>query len=330
MTILEAVGHPLRIHHVARSDDEIDRLVAESLERVGSRSGRPLLIQVPERPVWWPKTAGRACTGDHPRPGARRRRRASLDARHERARQGARVDGRLEARSRTHLSLRHSRPSNGAKYFCDRIAIMYLGKIVEIGSAAEVYADPAIRTRRRCLTRFRSRIRATTCRVIYRAVRFRTPPSHPSVARSTRAVHGHSLRVAGRAATFGRHLNSVGRRLGRLSFSASELWLAISAGSTRRLRWHSSPRRAVTEETNWWRSSSRTVRSRRTTRSGRESNRRTSAQMGCRSSFTTTSILSCSRSPMAKSRSRLPVTCTDRISPIDEQSHPKASLVGTC
>jgi oligopeptide/dipeptide ABC transporter ATP-binding protein len=29
-----------------------------------------------------------------------------------------------------------------AKFFCDRIAIMYLGKIVEIGRAAEIYDDP--------------------------------------------------------------------------------------------------------------------------------------------------------------------------------------------
>ena len=29
-----------------------------------------------------------------------------------------------------------------AKFFCDRIAIMYLGRIVEIGPAEEIYADP--------------------------------------------------------------------------------------------------------------------------------------------------------------------------------------------
>ena len=32
--------------------------------------------------------------------------------------------------------------SRTARYFCDRIAIMYLGRIIEIGSAAEVYANP--------------------------------------------------------------------------------------------------------------------------------------------------------------------------------------------
>jgi oligopeptide/dipeptide ABC transporter ATP-binding protein len=29
-----------------------------------------------------------------------------------------------------------------AKFFCDRIAIMYLGKIVELGPAAQIYSDP--------------------------------------------------------------------------------------------------------------------------------------------------------------------------------------------
>ena len=35
MTILDAVGHPLRIHHIAKGDVEVRRLVSQSLERVG-------------------------------------------------------------------------------------------------------------------------------------------------------------------------------------------------------------------------------------------------------------------------------------------------------
>ncbi len=40
----------------------------------------------------------------------------------------------------TYLYITHDLAT--AKFFCDRIAIMYLGKIVEIGPAAEIYADP--------------------------------------------------------------------------------------------------------------------------------------------------------------------------------------------
>ena len=40
----------------------------------------------------------------------------------------------------TYLYITHDLAT--AKFFCDRIAIMYLGKIVEIGPAAEIYDDP--------------------------------------------------------------------------------------------------------------------------------------------------------------------------------------------
>jgi oligopeptide/dipeptide ABC transporter ATP-binding protein len=40
----------------------------------------------------------------------------------------------------TYLYITHDLAT--AKFFCDRIAIMYLGRIVEIGPAAEIYADP--------------------------------------------------------------------------------------------------------------------------------------------------------------------------------------------
>jgi len=40
----------------------------------------------------------------------------------------------------TYLYITHDLAT--AKFFCDRIAIMYLGRIVEIGPAAQIYADP--------------------------------------------------------------------------------------------------------------------------------------------------------------------------------------------
>ena len=100
-----------------------------------------------------------------------------------------------------------------ARYFCDRIAIMYLGRIVEIGSAAEIYARPASsRTRRRCSRRSPSRTRRHTCRATSPAARCPTPRSRRSAARSTRAARGRSGRAAGRAATCARCSRSAGRR----------------------------------------------------------------------------------------------------------------------
>src|SRR5205823_4515355 len=40
----------------------------------------------------------------------------------------------------THLFITHDLAT--AKFLCDRIAIMYLGKIAETGAASTIYADP--------------------------------------------------------------------------------------------------------------------------------------------------------------------------------------------
>src|SRR5207247_7919135 len=40
----------------------------------------------------------------------------------------------------TYLSITHDLAT--AKFFCDRIAIMYLGRIVEIGPSRQIYDDP--------------------------------------------------------------------------------------------------------------------------------------------------------------------------------------------
>ena len=63
-----------------------------------------------------------------------------LDARHERAGQDSRAHAESEARVRLHLYITHDLAT--AKFFCDRIAILYLGRIVEIGPSAAIYEDP--------------------------------------------------------------------------------------------------------------------------------------------------------------------------------------------
>ena len=72
--------------------------------RGGPRAGRALAgravpEQVPARPVRWAEAAGGDRPGDHPRPRAAGRRRAGLDARHERAGQDPAADARPEAAS---------------------------------------------------------------------------------------------------------------------------------------------------------------------------------------------------------------------------------------
>ena len=105
-----------------------------------ARAGRPRRpssgsrTELAERPLGRPEAARRDRAGDHhrPRPGGRRR--ARLDARHERAGEDPRPDDRPQDAARADVRLRHARPGVGAKFFCDRVAIMYLGRIVEIGT----------------------------------------------------------------------------------------------------------------------------------------------------------------------------------------------------
>ncbi len=61
---------------------------------------------------------------------------------------------------------------------CDRVAVMYLGRIVELGTTEQVLGDPSIRTRRPCSRwpRASSRARARAC--CCRASRPTRPRSH--------------------------------------------------------------------------------------------------------------------------------------------------------
>ena len=92
--------------------EERERLVAEALERVGLAPARAVHRQVPDRPLRRPEAARGARPGDHPRPRRADRRRAGLDARHERAGEDPRADDRAQARARPHLRLHHPRPGD--------------------------------------------------------------------------------------------------------------------------------------------------------------------------------------------------------------------------
>jgi peptide/nickel transport system ATP-binding protein len=141
MTILDAVGHPLRIHGIARDDRQVRKLVGEALERVGLVPVDRFLRKYPSDLSGGQKqraVLARAIIlgpelviADEP---------VSMLDMSVRAKVLQLMDGLKSDLGLTYLYVTHDLAT--ARYFCDRIAIMYLGRIVEIGSAADVYAHP--------------------------------------------------------------------------------------------------------------------------------------------------------------------------------------------
>jgi oligopeptide/dipeptide ABC transporter ATP-binding protein len=141
MPILDAVGHPLRIHHIAKSDDEVRRLVSESLERVGLVPVERFLRKYPSDLSGGQKqraVLARAIIlgpelviADEP---------VSMLDMSVRAKVLELMGDLKRDLGLTYLYVTHDLAT--ARYFCDRIAIMYLGRIIEIGSAAEIYTNP--------------------------------------------------------------------------------------------------------------------------------------------------------------------------------------------
>ncbi|HZD87693.1 MAG TPA: ABC transporter ATP-binding protein [Gaiellaceae bacterium] len=141
MTIGQAVGHPLQIHGLERDRDRLRLRVAEVLERVGLAPADAYLDKFPGDLSGGQKqraVIARALilnpvllVADEPV--------SMLDMSVR-----AKILELMLALKRdfdlTYLYITHDLAT--ARFFCDRIAIMYLGRIVEIGPAPAIYADP--------------------------------------------------------------------------------------------------------------------------------------------------------------------------------------------
>src|SRR5258706_8649239 len=141
MRIIDAVGHPLRIHDILPSRAARRTAVTDVLARVGLTPPDAFLEKYPDDLSGGQKqrvaiaraliTSPSFLVLDEPV--------AMLDM-SVRARV---LELLIELRNEfnlTYLFITHDLAT--AKFLCDRIAIMYLGKIVEIGPSREVYAAP--------------------------------------------------------------------------------------------------------------------------------------------------------------------------------------------
>jgi peptide/nickel transport system ATP-binding protein len=140
MTIEEAVGHPLVIHKIA-SGKALRIQVEAALERVGLAPVERFLTKYPSDLSGGQKqraaiaraiiTGPDLVVADEPVSMLDMSVRAKI------------LDLMIDLKQRiglTYVYVTHDLAS--AKFFCDRVAIMYLGRIVEIGSVDEIFNDP--------------------------------------------------------------------------------------------------------------------------------------------------------------------------------------------
>ncbi|MGH2934359.1 MAG: oligopeptide/dipeptide ABC transporter ATP-binding protein [Gaiellaceae bacterium] len=141
MTIAQSVGHPLEIHGLT-SDKDVERArVAEALERVGLAPAEQFMDKYPSDLSGGQKqraVIARAIildpvllVADEP---------VSMLDMSVRAKILELMLALKNDFDLTYLYITHDLAT--AKFFCDRIAIMYLGRIVEIGPAEAIYEDP--------------------------------------------------------------------------------------------------------------------------------------------------------------------------------------------
>ena len=141
MTIGASVGDPLRFHGVATDADDRRHRVAAALERVGLAPAAQFADKYPTDLSGGQKqraVLARAIilgpdilVADEPVSMLDMSVRAKI------------LELMIELKTEldlTYIYITHDLAT--AKFFCDRIAIMYLGRIVELGEAEKIYADP--------------------------------------------------------------------------------------------------------------------------------------------------------------------------------------------
>jgi peptide/nickel transport system ATP-binding protein len=140
MTIEVAVGHPLVIHGIAQGE-ELHRRVVAALERVGLSPVERFLSKYPSDLSGGQKQRAviaraiildpEVLVADEPV--------SMLDMSVRAKILQLMLDLKREL-GLTYVYITHDLAS--AKFFCDRIAIMYLGRVVEVGPTAEIFANP--------------------------------------------------------------------------------------------------------------------------------------------------------------------------------------------
>ena len=141
MSIGRAIGHPLEVHGISDDPQEIREAVLAIMREVGLTPAELLYHQYPGDLSGGQKQRAviaramilrpKLLVADEPV--------AMLDM----SIRAKVLELMLDLKARhnlTYLFITHDLAT--AKFVCDRIAIMYLGRIVEIGSAKEIYADP--------------------------------------------------------------------------------------------------------------------------------------------------------------------------------------------
>jgi peptide/nickel transport system ATP-binding protein len=141
MTVGRAVGDALRIHDIGRDADERREMVAAALERVGLAPASRFIDKYPSELSGGQKqraVIARAIilepellVADEP---------ISMLDMSVRAKILSLLDDLRRDLGLTYVYITHDLAS--ARFFCDRVAIMYLGKIVEIGPVAEIFENP--------------------------------------------------------------------------------------------------------------------------------------------------------------------------------------------